>query len=82
MIGFRRYISILFKLLFLCAVLAIAPINDANAKKKADSCSAEGQKPCPAHYKGPICDPGLGKIQDVCRKCGGEKQLPALRWSE
>lgn len=48
--------------------------------KPSDKCSAEGQKPCPAWYKGPVCDPGLGTFSGKCRKCGkhGQRQCPAI----
>ena len=69
---------LVFTALFLVTLFAVVPAGPAEAKK-SDRCSAEGQKPCPIHYKGPICDPGLGKFGKTCRKCGknGQRACPA-----
>lgn len=74
----QALVGFLFKALFLVTMLAVLPIGPAEAKK-SDHCSAEGQKPCPAHYKGPICDKGLGKFGKTCQKCGkdGQRACPA-----
>ncbi len=58
---------------FVCIVMAFASAEPAFAKK-SDKCSANGQKPCPVHYIGPICDPGLGNLGGICRPCGGNGQ--------
>jgi len=66
-----------FKALLLVTMLAMVSAGPAEAKK-SDRCSAEGQKPCPIHYKGPICDAGLGKFGKTCQKCGknGQRACP------
>lgn len=66
-----------FLVLGLAAVFIFAGAAEA---KPSDKCSAEGQKPCPAWYSGPVCDPGLGTFSGKCRKCGkhGQRQCPAI----
>lgn len=75
----RVMFGLLIKALFLCLVLAVMSPGVAEAKlPKKSECSAEGQPPCPATYKGPVCDEGLGKFGNTCRKCGenGERACP------
>lgn len=59
------------------AVTAVDTVVDpvaAEAAIKKSECSGLNQPPCPVHYRGPICDRGLGKINGLCRKCSGEGQ--------
>ncbi|MCP5368365.1 MAG: hypothetical protein H6907_09880 [Hyphomicrobiales bacterium] len=74
MIDLRSTAIFLLKTLILVVVLAMAQTGPAEAKK-SDQCSAEGQKPCPAVYKGTRCDAGLGIIGGLCRRCGAEGQV-------
>ncbi len=80
MFGMSKSAGILFGILGLVLLFTALPLGSTALAKKADECSAAGQKPCPAFYKGPICDKGLGNIGGICRKCGGEGQLacPAI----
>ncbi len=55
-----------------CAWIAFASPGDARAARDHNGCSAENQKPCPALWKGPVCDANLGAIDGLCRRCGGE----------
>ncbi len=74
--GIQRNVWVIFQALLLCLMFAFVTVSsaDASSHRKRDRCSAEGQKPCPIAYKGPICDAGLGNIRGTCRKCGGEGQ--------
>ncbi|MEX2617557.1 MAG: hypothetical protein WD767_15825 [Alphaproteobacteria bacterium] len=75
----RTIFGLLIKTLFLCLVLTVMSPGVADAKlPKKSECSAEGQPPCPVIYKGRICDEGLGKFGNTCRKCGenGERACP------
>jgi|GEM_PF-2069098 len=68
-------IGYFFKALFLCMVLAVMVPGAAEAKlPKKSECSGLNQPACPAVYKGPVCDKGLGKFGKICRKCGGEAE--------
>ncbi len=53
-------------------LLALLFSTAVQALPKKHECSAEGQPPCPVHYRGPICDKGLGEFKGICRPCGGE----------
>lgn len=73
-------VRFLFMALLVCVAFAAMPLGDADAKlPKKSECSAEGQQPCPAVYKGPRCDVGLGIFSGKCRKCGGEGQRACPR---
>ncbi|MEL7108991.1 MAG: hypothetical protein AAGL99_06970 [Pseudomonadota bacterium] len=65
---------------FALGVVAIFIFSGTADAKPSDKCSAEGQKPCPVWYSGPVCDPGLGTFGGKCRKCGkhGQRQCPAI----
>ncbi len=69
----------LLKAAFVAFIFAFSSIGNAEAKP-SDKCSAEGQKPCPVFYSGPVCDRGLGNLGGICRPCGGEAQraCPAM----
>lgn len=56
-----------------CLAFIAASMGDAVAKP-SDKCSARGQKPCPAIYKGERCDPGLSEQRGTCQPCGGRNQ--------
>lgn len=46
-----------------------------------NDCSAEGQEPCPAVYRGERCDPWLSEQNGRCRPCGRRDQpkCPAIK---
>lgn len=78
---FRIHLGLIGLLKFIALGLVAMFIFSGTADAKpSDKCSAEGQKPCPAWYKGPVCDPGLGTFSGKCRKCGkhGQRQCPAI----
>lgn len=72
LIGLLKFVALGIVAMFIFAGTADA--------KPSDKCSAEGQKPCPAWYSGPVCDPGLGTFNGKCQKCGkhGQRQCPAI----
>ncbi len=80
-INLQRSVWFLCQALLLCLMFAFVTVSaaDASSHRKKDRCSAEGQKPCPIAYKGPICDAGLGNIRGTCRNCGGEGQYSCPR---
>ncbi|MFC2950839.1 hypothetical protein ACFOOP_02805 [Marinicaulis aureus] len=51
-----------------------------SAPAEAKSCGGKGQKPCPIWHSGPVCNPGLGDINDKCTPCGraGQRSCPAM----
>ena len=46
-----------------------------------DECSAEGQEPCPATYRGERCDAGLSEQRGTCQPCGqlNEPACPKIK---
>lgn len=88
--GFGNIVRSAVRAAFVCVLLAfaatavtgvgsIAIATEAEAAIKKSECSAKGQPPCPVHYRGPICDAGLGKINGLCRPCGKEGQYACPR---
>ncbi len=68
----RHRAIMLLRIILTGLFFSFAGVAVANA---APACGGKGQKACPVIKPGPICNPGLGSFNKVCKPCGKANQL-------